>query len=61
MTEKEYETLHEALVAASKILPGEKECDKTEAEFRRKLRKLEKAVLKRQKEAARAKGKAKKK
>ena len=61
MTEEEYEALHKALVAADKILPGEKDCDKTEADFRRKLRKLEKAVLKRQKQAARAKGKAKKK
>jgi hypothetical protein len=61
MTEKEYELLHEALVAAHKILPGEKNCDKTEADFRRKIRKLEKAVLKRRKEAGRrGKGKAKK-
>ena len=53
MTEKEYELLHEALVAAHKILPGEKDCNKTEANFRRKIRKLEKAVLKRQEAVAR--------
>jgi hypothetical protein len=62
MTEEEYESLYEALVAAHKILPAEKDCDKTEADFRRKIRKLEKAVLKRQKEAAgRGTGKASKK
>jgi hypothetical protein len=62
MTEKEYELLRAALVAAHKILPGEKDCNKTETDFRRKIRKLEKAVLKRQKEAAgRGKGKPKKK
>lgn len=56
MTEEEYEALHKALVAANKVLPGEKYCDKTEADFRKKIRKLEKAVLKRQKkEATRAK------
>jgi len=60
MTEKEYESLYDALVAAHKILPGEKDCDKTEADFRKKIRKLEKAVLKRQK-AVRAKDKKKKK
>ena len=55
MTEKEYEALYEALVAAHKVLPPEKDCDKTEADFRKKIRKL-KAVLKRQKkEATRAK------
>jgi hypothetical protein len=51
MTEEEYEALHKALVAANKVLPGEKYCDKTEADFRKKIRKLEKAVLKRQKES----------
>ena len=56
MTEKEYEALYEALVAAHKVLPPEKDCDKTEADFRKKIRKLKKAVLKRQKkEATRAK------
>jgi hypothetical protein len=57
MTDQEYE----ALVAANKILPAEKDCDKTEADFRRKIRKLEKLVLKRQREATGAKGKARKK
>ncbi|HEY5742022.1 MAG TPA: hypothetical protein VIS99_05720 [Terrimicrobiaceae bacterium] len=61
MTEKEYEALHAALVAAHKILPGEKHCSKKEAEFREKILKLEKAVLKRQKKAERAKSKASKK
>jgi hypothetical protein len=28
MTDQEYEALHEALVAANKILPAEKDCDK---------------------------------
>jgi len=60
MTEEEYESLYEALVAAHKMLPEEKDCGKTEADFRRKIRKLEKALLKRQK-AARAKDKEKKK
>jgi hypothetical protein len=60
MTEKEYEALYEALVAAHKIIPGEKYCSKKEADFREKIIKLEKAVLKRQKKAARAKDKAKK-
>jgi hypothetical protein len=56
VTEKEYEALYEALVAAHKVLPPEKDCDKMEADFRKKIRKLEKAVLKRQKkEATRAK------
>jgi hypothetical protein len=61
MTDQEYEALHEALVAANKILPAEKDCDKTEADFRQKIRKLEKLVLKRQRETAGAKRKAKKK
>ena len=61
MTEKEYETLYEALEAAHKILPGEKECDEKDAELRKKIRKLEKAVLKRQKKAARAENKEQKK
>ena len=60
MTEREYETLYEALVAAHKILPKEKDCDKTEADFLRKIRKLEKAVLKRQKAVARSKARVKK-
>jgi hypothetical protein len=61
MNEKEYESLYEALVAAHKILPVEKDCGKTEADFRRKIRKLEKAVLKRQKKlATRAASKARK-
>ena len=47
--------------AANKILPAEKDCDKTEADFRKKIRKLEKLVLKRQREATGAKGKARKK
>jgi hypothetical protein len=57
MTEKEYEALYEALEAAHKILPGAKNCDEKDAELRQKIRKLEKAVLKRQKKVARAEGK----
>ena len=53
MTEKEYEALYEALEAAHKILPGAKACDEKDAELRKKIRKLEKAVLKRRKKAAR--------
>ncbi|HEY5706444.1 MAG TPA: hypothetical protein VIS96_12805 [Terrimicrobiaceae bacterium] len=60
MTEKEYEALYEALEAAHKILPGTKDCDEKDAELRKKIRKLEKAVLKRQKKAARADRKEKK-
>ena len=48
MTEKEYEALHDALVAAHKILPAENYCSRKEAEFREKILKLEKAVLKSQ-------------
>ena len=54
MTEKEDEALYEALEAAHKILPGAKSCDAKDSELRKKIRKLEKAVLKRQKKAARA-------
>jgi hypothetical protein len=61
MTEKEYEALYEALEAAHKILPGEKDCGTEDFELRKKIRKLEKAVLKRQKEAARAERKEKQK
>jgi hypothetical protein len=57
MTEEEYEALYEALEAAQKILPGGEECGKKDAELRAKIRKLEKAVLKRQKKAARDKKK----
>ena len=46
MTEEEYEALYEALEAAHKILPGAKDCDEKDAELRKKIRKLEKAVLK---------------
>jgi hypothetical protein len=60
MTEKEYQALYEALEAAHKVLPGEKNCDEKDAELRKKIRKLEKAVLKRQKKAARAERKEKK-
>lgn len=60
MTEKEYKALYEALEAAHKILPGAKGCDEKDAELRKKIRKLEKAVLKRQKKAARADSKEKK-
>jgi len=56
MTEKEYEALYEALEAAHKILPGAKECDAKDAELRKKMRKLEKAVRKRQEKVARAEG-----
>ena len=59
MTEKEYEALYEALEAAHKILPGDKDCGAKDSELRRKIKKLEKAVLKRQKKAARAEGKEK--
>ncbi|HEY5814304.1 MAG TPA: hypothetical protein VIT23_16820 [Terrimicrobiaceae bacterium] len=61
MTENEYEALYNALVAAHKIIPGEKSCSKKESEFREKILKLEKAVLKRQKKAERANSKARKK
>ena len=61
MTEKEYEALYEALEAAHKILPGEKDCAEKDAELRKRIRKLEKAVLKRQRKAARAERKGKKK
>jgi hypothetical protein len=61
MTEKEYEALYEALEAAHKILPAEKNCDEKDGELRAKIRKLEKLVLKRQKKAARAEGRQKKK
>ena len=54
MTEKEYEALYEALLAADRLLAGAEDCDKKDAELRKKIRKLEKAVLKRQKKAARA-------
>ena len=37
MTEKEYEALYEALVAAHKVLPPEKDYDKTEADFVRRF------------------------
>ena len=59
MTEKEYEALYEALEAAHKILPGSKDCDGKDFELRKKIRKLEKAVLKRQKKMARAEAKKK--
>jgi hypothetical protein len=59
MTEKEYEALYEALEAAHKILPGSKDCDSKDSELRKKIRKLEKAVLKRQKKVARAEAKGK--
>ena len=59
MTEKEYEALYEALEAAHKILPGDKDCGAKDSELRKKIQKLEKAVLKRQKKAARAEGKEK--
>lgn len=52
MTEKEYEALYEALEAAHKIFPGKKDCDEKDAELRKKIRKLEKAVLKRRKKVA---------
>lgn len=61
MTEKEYQALYEALEAAHNILPGEKDCGAKDAELREKIRKLEKAVLKRQKKAARAEHKEKEK
>ena len=54
MTEKEYEALYQALEAAHNILPGDKDCGAQDAELRKKIRKLEKAVLKRQRKAARA-------
>ena len=56
MTEKEYEALYEAPEAAHKILPGAKERDAKESELRKKIRKLEKAVRKRQEKVARAEG-----
>jgi hypothetical protein len=56
MTEREYEALYEALVAAHKILPGDKHCDEKDSELRKKIQKLEKAVRKRQKKVARAEG-----
>jgi hypothetical protein len=59
MTEKEYEALYEALEAAHKILPGAKDCDEKDSELRKKIQKLEKAVLKRQKRVARVEGKKK--
>ena len=59
MTEKEYQALYEALEAAHKILPGDKDCGAKDSELRKKIKKLEKAVLKRQKKAARAEGKEK--
>ena len=59
MTEKEYEALYEALEAAHKILPGSKDCHGKDSDLRRKIRKLEKAVLKRQKKMARAETKKK--
>jgi hypothetical protein len=60
MTEEEYEALYEALEAAHKILPGADGCNEKDAELRDKIRKLEKAVLKRQKKAARDKKKDRK-
>jgi hypothetical protein len=54
MTGKEYKALYEALEAAHKILPGEKDCGAKDSELRKKIQKLEKAVLRRQKKAARA-------
>ena len=42
MTEEEYESLYEALVAAHNILPEEEDREKIEADFRKKIRKLEK-------------------
>jgi hypothetical protein len=61
MTEEKYESLYETLVAAHKILPVAKDCSKAEADFRKKIRKLEKAVLKRQQKVAeRSKGKVSK-
>ena len=56
MTDKEYEALYEALVAADRILPGAKECDAKDSELRKKIRKLEKAVRRRQEKVARAEG-----
>ena len=56
ITEKEYEALYEALEAAHKILPGAKERDAKDSELRKKIRKLEKAVRKRQEKVARAEG-----
>ena len=61
MTEKEYEALYEALEAAHKILPGDEDCGAKDSELRKKIQKLEKAVLRRQKKAARAEGKEKEK
>jgi hypothetical protein len=52
----QYEALYEALEAAHKILPGAKECDAKDSELRKKIRKLEKAVRKRQEKVARAGG-----
>ena len=59
MTEREYEALYEALEAAHKILPGSKDCDEKDSELRKKIRKLEKAVLKRQKKMAQAEARKK--
>lgn len=59
MTEKEYEALYEALEAAHRILPGAKDCDEKDADLRKKIRKLEKAVLRRQRRVAKAAGKKK--
>jgi hypothetical protein len=59
MTEKEYEALYEALEAAHRILPGAKDCDEKDADLRKKIRKLEKAVLRRQRRVAKAAGKTK--
>ena len=55
MTEQKSEALHEALVAAKQDpASAEKDCDKTEADFRKKIRKLEKlaAVEKRSPQGA---------
>jgi hypothetical protein len=44
----QYEALYEALEAAHEILPRAKVCDAKDSELRKKIRKLEKAVRKRQ-------------
>jgi hypothetical protein len=55
MTEKEYQALYDSLEAANKILKDDKDSDEYAADFRKKIRKLEKAVQKRQKALAKTK------
>ena len=57
MTEKNMKPFMRHLKQAHRILPGAKHCDEKDAELRQKIRKLEKAVGKREKKVVRAEGK----